>query len=211
MRVQQIPTSGFAANCWLLLDEETMEAAVIDPSADASAICDALEQMGATLTMILLTHGHFDHITAADALRDRTGAPLLIHEKDGIMLTDGVANASALFFGKPEIYRPADRLLKGGDALPVGKTLLTVRHTPGHTPGSVCFVAVGALFTGDTLFAGNIGRTDLPGGSTKEMKQSLRRISFMPGEYTVYSGHGEVTTLSREREINPFLQETEIE
>ncbi len=210
MRVERILADGFASNCWLILDEETGEAAVIDPSADVSAICDALERTNATLTMILLTHGHFDHIGAADALRDRTGAPLFIHEKDGAMLTDGAANASALFFGKADTYRPAERLLKGGDALPLGKSLLTVRHTPGHTPGSVCFVAVGSLFTGDTLFSGNIGRTDLPGGSEKEMKQSLKRIAVMPGEYTVYPGHGELTTLSRERQTNPFLKETEI-
>lgn len=210
MRIERIPTEGFAANCWLVVDEETKVAAVIDPAADVSAICAALTRTEATLAMILLTHGHFDHISAADALRDRTGAPLFIHEKDSGMLTDGALNASSLFFGKAETYRPADRLLKGGDALPLGKTLLTVRHTPGHTHGSVCFVAVGALFTGDTLFSGNIGRTDLPGGSEKEMKQSLKRIAVMPGKYTVYPGHGEITSLSEERLTNPFLKETEI-
>lgn len=209
MRITKIPTGGYSANCWLLCDEDSGMAAVIDPGADASVIEKALAEQNATLSMILLTHGHFDHISAVDALRDATGAPLLLHDKDAPMLTDAVANASAGFINKAQTYRSADRFLKGGDALRLGENTIAVRHTPGHTPGSVCFVIGRDLFTGDTLFKDSIGRTDLPGGSAKQMKESLRRLRFMSGEYTVYPGHGETTTLERERLKNPYFQDTE--
>ncbi len=205
MQVRKIPTNGFAANTWLVFDEESRETAVIDPAADAVSIMEHLEKENLTLTMILLTHGHFDHIYAADSLRDASGAPLLIHQKDAEMLTDAFANASAVFFGKGETYRPAERLLKGGDALPLGKSIITVRHTPGHTPGSVSFVLPGVIFTGDTLFDGSVGRTDLPGGDAAALRESLRRIAYMPGEYTLYPGHGEITALETQRKTNPFL------
>ena len=209
MQITKIPTGGYSANCWLLLDEESNAAAVIDPDAGTDLILAALSDAKATLSMILLTHGHFDHISAVDALRDATGAPVLIHAKDAPMLTDAAANASAVFFGEGQTYRAADGFLKGGDALHLGEKTIAVRHTPGHTPGSVCFVTGDALFTGDTLFCDSIGRTDLPGGSEKQMRESLRRLRFMPGDYTVYPGHGEITTLERERVHNPYFQNTE--
>lgn len=207
MRITKVPARGFSANCWLLCDEVSGTAAVIDPDAKADAILSALTEQNATLSMILLTHGHFDHISAADALRDATGAPLLIHEKDASMLTDAVANASSIFFSEGQTYRAADRFLKGGDALRLGENTIAVRHMPGHSPGSVCFVVGRDLFTGDTLFKDSIGRTDLPGGSEKQLSESLRRLRFMPGDYTVYPGHGEITTLERERLYNPYFQD----
>ncbi len=209
MRITKIPTSGFSANCWLLCDEDRGEAAVIDPDAKAERILSALAEQNAVLSMILLTHGHFDHISAVDALRDATGAPVLIHAKDAPMLTDAAANASAVFFGEGQTYRAANGFLKGGDALRLGEQTIAVRHTPGHTPGSVCFVIGDALFTGDTLFRDSIGRTDLPGGSDKQMTESLKRLRFMPGDYTVYPGHGDTTALERERLYNPYFQNTE--
>ena len=118
-----------------------------------------------------------------------------------------IANASAVFFGEGETYRPADVLLKGGDALRLGENTVTVRHMPGHSPGSVCFVIGRDLFTGDLLFRDGIGRTDLIGGSAKQMDESLRRLRTMPGDYTVYSGHGEITSLERERQCNPYFAE----
>ena len=209
MRITKIPTSGFSANCWLLCDEVSGAAAVIDPDVKLNVVLSVLAEQNATLTMILLTHGHFDHIGAVDALRDATGAQLFIHEKDAPMLTDATANASAIFFAERQTYRAANRFLKGGDALRLGENTVVVRHTPGHTPGSVCFVAGDALFTGDTLFKDSIGRTDLPGGSEKQMTESLRRLRFMPGDYAVYPGHGETTTLQRERLYNAYFQDAE--
>lgn len=206
MKIRKIPTEGMQSNCWLLFDEVSREAAVIDPSADAEETVRILQEENLTLTQIWLTHGHFDHIYAADSLRDLTGAPLMIHRKDAHMLTDAYANASAIFFGDGDTYRAADGMLKGGDALRLGENTVFVRHTPGHTAGSVTFVADRFLFTGDTLFEKSIGRADLPGGDDKLLKESLRRLVSMPGDYTVCSGHGEITTLDAERKNNPFLQ-----
>ena len=159
MEILQIPTSGHAANCWLLFDPESREAAVIDPAADADDVVRVLTEENLTLTQIWLTHGHFDHIYAADTLRDRSGAKLLIHRKDADMLTDASANASALFFGSGDTYRAADGFIKGGDALRLGENTVFVRHTPGHTAGSVTFVADKCLLTGDTLIQNSIGST----------------------------------------------------
>ncbi len=205
MQIRKLPVRGFASNSWLVFDEESRMAAVIDPSADAEVVLRLLREGNLTLSMILLTHGHFDHIFAADTLRASTDAPLMIHEKDAPMLTDATLNASALFFGEGNVYKPADRLLHGGDALSLGNNIITVRHTPGHTEGSVCFVLPGRIFTGDTLFEGSIGRTDLPGGDERALNESLRRIAAMRGEYTLYAGHGNVTTLEHERKNNPYL------
>ena len=206
VEIRKIPTSGHASNCWILFDETSREAAVIDPSADAEEIMRVLAEDSLTLTQIWLTHGHFDHIFAADTLRDKTGAPLMIHRKDAHMLTDAYANASALFFGEGETYREADGQLKGGDALRLGEHTVFVRHTPGHTAGSVTLVADTFLFTGDTLFENSIGRSDLPSGDAQALSDSLRRLVKMPGDYTVCSGHGEITTLEKERKNNPFLK-----
>ena len=206
MQIRTIKTTEPASNCFLLFDEVSREAAVIDPSADACEIVRVLSEENLTLTMILLTHGHFDHIYAADTLRVQTGAKLYVHRKDAQMLTDAEENASALFFGRGDTYREADEIIKGGDSLRLGDNTVFVRHTPGHTPGSVTFVAGDSLFTGDTLFHNSIGRADLPGGDGAALKDSLRRLCAMPGDYTVYSGHGEVTTLDAERKNNPFLK-----
>ncbi len=205
MQIQKMPTTGFAANTWLVFDEESRTAAVIDPAADTETVIEMLQKEDLALSMILLTHGHFDHIYAADTLRDATGAPLMIHQKDAGMLTDPTANASRLFFGTGDTYRPADRLLKGGDGLPLGNEIITVRHTPGHSMGSVCYVLPGCIFTGDTLFQNSVGRTDLPGGDAQALEESLRRIAAMPGDYVLYPGHGEITSLDRQRKTNPYL------
>ncbi len=207
MEVRKIPTVGDASNCWLLYDAASREAAVIDPSASADEIVRVLKEEELTLTQIWLTHGHFDHIYAADTLREKTGAPLMIHRKDAHMLTDAYANASAVFFGSGDTYRAADGMLKGGDALRLGENTVFVRHTPGHTEGSVTLVADRYLFTGDTLFENSIGRSDLPGGDGAVLADSLRRLVSMPGDYTVYPGHGSQTSLETERKNNPFLQD----
>ncbi len=205
MEFLKIPSSGYASNCWLLYDAPSGAAAVIDPSAQAQEIVRVLEEKHLALTGIWLTHGHFDHIYAADTLRDLTGAKLYVHRHDAQMLTDAYANASAVFFGDGEVYRAADDFIKGGDTFRLGENTVVVRHTPGHTPGSVTFVADRILFTGDTLFENSVGRTDLIGGDAQVLKDSLRRLSMMPGEYKICAGHGAVTTLDTERKNNPFL------
>ena len=205
MQIIQIPVAGFAANCWFLWDEESLEAAVIDPSADCNDILSALQKYGLTLRWILLTHGHFDHIFAADTLRDAVKAPLAVHRGDARSLTDAIANASAVFFGEKHLYRPADKLLEDGDVLSLGSTLIRVHHFPGHSPGCAVYEVGNVLFTGDVLFAGSVGRVDLPGGNAGIMQQSLERLCDMD-DHTLYPGHGTVTTLKKEIKTNPFLQ-----
>lgn len=202
MHIQQLPGgSPYASDCWLLTTDSG-HAAVIDPSAAAPVILRAVREAfpdgNGQLDAILLTHGHFDHITAVDALRQAVpGVPVYIHTADASMLTDGTRNASALFFGTADVYAPADRLLQDGDSIRLGDEVLSVLHTPGHSPGSVCYLntADGTLFTGDTLFAFGIGRCDLWGGDSAAMRQSLRRLGSLPRTLRIFPGHGETAVL----------------
>lgn len=171
---------------------------LIDPGSHAKDWLDYLKEQDLQLTALLLTHGHFDHVGAVDALREALGVPLWMHEADHIMLSDfewrGGHNKTPL--------RPADRFLSDGEQ--IGN--LTVWHTPGHSLGSVCYIAPDRVFTGDTLFEGTIGRTDFRGGSFDTMKQSLARLRTLPAELTVYAGHGQPTTMERELAQNPYLR-----
>ena len=206
MHVHPIPTSGFSSNCWLIWDEHSREAAVTDPSADCAAILDALSQRNLPLKWILLTHGHFDHIFALDQLRDILPAPAVIGEADAGMLSDSRKNASFLFFRQKHEYRPAEKTVREGDRLPLGEKEIRVIAAPGHSPGSVVYETGDIWLTGDVLFDGSIGRTDLPGGDPGEMMLTLRRLCGAP-ERTLYPGHGSSTTLSLQKQINPFLRE----
>lgn len=205
MQITNVPAAGFAANCWLLWDESTGDAAVIDPSAECADVVELLEKHALTLRWILLTHGHFDHIFAADTLRDATEAPLAVHSGDARALTDAIANASAVFFREKHLYRPADKILQDGDVLPLGNLRIAVHHFPGHSPGCAIYEVGDVLFTGDVLFAGSVGRVDLPGGNAGIMQKSLERLCDMD-DHTLYPGHGAVTTLQKEIKTNPFLQ-----
>ncbi len=186
-------------NCYILLDEGTHEAAVIDPADSAELIRAALSGEGAALRYILLTHGHRDHTLAAPRL----------HE----LYPDAAVFIHALDKGQVGIYRyPMEELIPDlltydeGDTLALGGMTVEVLHTPGHTGGSVCLKCGAALFTGDTLFRGSMGRIDLPGARPDLMMASLARLKNLPGDYDVYPGHMDTTTLSREREHNLYLK-----
>ena len=187
-------------NCYILLDEETMEAAIIDPADEAETLRDAIENLGATLRYILLTHGHRDHTLAAPALHEMfPDAAVYIHDADK---------------GQVGIYRyPMEELIgedlkfyDDGDTLPLGGLTIEVITTPGHTGGSVCLRVGDALFTGDTLFAGSMGRIDLPGARPDKMMGSLARLAKLEGDYDVYPGHMEPTTMARERQYNLYIK-----
>jgi hydroxyacylglutathione hydrolase len=194
-------------NCYILGDEETKEAVVIDPGGDDDEILEALQSAGLKLKLIIDTHGHFDHVDANQPLKAATGASIAIHEADAQMLVQ--PSAEALFFtGNRLRTSQADILLKEGDVLSFGKYRLKVLHTPGHTPGGISLVLEDHtyVYVGDLLFAGSIGRTDFPGGSFEALVEAVRTKIFTLGDnYTVFPGHGPVTTVGQERQYNPFF------
>jgi len=205
MEVGQLGT-----NCYIVGCEETREAAVIDPGGDALKILKFLERNNLKLTHIINTHGHIDHIGGNRALKDQTQAELIIHEEDASMLTSAGRNLS-LFSGMVMSGPAADLTVKEGDKIKVGNTVvLEVIHTPGHTPGGMSLKlevdGKNILFVGDTLFNGSIGRTDFPGGSYRQLIESIQqKIMVFPDETEVYPGHGPGTTVGFERKSNPFL------
>ncbi|MDA8229639.1 MAG: MBL fold metallo-hydrolase [Desulfitobacterium hafniense] len=199
------PMGTMGANCHLYYCNETKKAALVDPGAEADRIFRWVQEKGVKVEYILLTHGHLDHIGAVDELRDQLGAQVGIHSGDSAMLTDARKNMSS-YFGSAVVLKPADILLQDGQVIMVGKEKITVLATPGHSLGSVCFLTGDGLISGDTLFAGSIGRTDFPGGSLNELLNGVtKKLLVLPEETRVYPGHGENTTIGKEKRENPFL------
>ena len=192
-------------NCFILADEKTKEAVVIDPGDDAQEILKIIKDKDLKVKYIVNTHGHFDHIGANKALKDATGAELLIHEGDAPMMASATMQARS--FGMNTISSPrADRYVKHGDMIKAGEVSLKVMHTPGHSPGGISLLEQGMVFSGDTLFAGSIGRADLPGGELTTLLRSIKtNLMTLPDETRVYCGHGPASTIGEERNENPFL------
>lgn len=198
MKIRNLFPGSWGSNCYLV--EDGGEALIIDPSASAAAILRAIREDGCTPVGILLTHGHFDHIMSVDTLRQAEPTlKVYIHEADAPMLTDADKNAFAFFFRQDRVWNAADVLLKNGDEIKVGDATFTLVHTPGHSPGSSCFLCAeaGVMFTGDTLFADNIGRDDLWGGNFATLRRSLLSLGEYDGNLTIYPGHGDEEKLSR--------------
>ncbi len=194
------------ANCYVVGCEKTGEAAVIDPGGDAEKIVGVINKKGLKLKYIINTHGHIDHIAGNDALKEATGAQVLIHELDGEMLTQARHNLSNMV-GMPFQFKPADRLLKDGDTIEIGNIKLQVLHTPGHTRGGICLVGEGVVFSGDTLFNLSIGRTDFPGGDYDTIINSIKtKLLSLPDDTAVYPGHMGSSTIGYERNHNSFLR-----
>ncbi|MBQ4066407.1 MAG: MBL fold metallo-hydrolase [Clostridia bacterium] len=208
MKTVRIQSYGYGSNCWVIIDEESGEYVLIDPSPTGAAFLEFIEKRELRredLKYILLTHGHFDHITGADEIRDVTGAPLAIHEADADFLTDSDKNAYKYFFREELVMRPAEIILHDGDVLNLGKNEIRVVSTPGHSEGSVCFFTDEIIYTGDTLFDRSIGRTDLVGGNQAKLEDSLRYLISLEKDYLIYPGHGSVSTLSKQLKFNPYL------
>ncbi|MDZ4064665.1 MAG: MBL fold metallo-hydrolase [Coriobacteriia bacterium] len=203
MNAQRLVLGELDTNCWIVDDGCGAPAVVIDPAGDEDVLLAALE--GRSVSHVVLTHGHFDHLVAVRAVLAATGAPLLVHEADAARITDAVGTGARLF-GLSYDAPPADAVLRDGDRVESGGLALEVLHTPGHTEGSICLLGDGRLFAGDTLFAGSIGRTDFPGGSMEDMRRSIAgRLAPLPDETLVHPGHGPDTTIGRERRVNPFF------
>jgi hydroxyacylglutathione hydrolase len=205
MIIDTLPVGPIMANCYILGCEDTRIAAVIDPGDEPERILAALARNGLTVGCILNTHGHFDHVGANARLKAATGAEIMIHALDAPMLAD-LATAGRMFGLRVENSPPADRTLTDGDRIEFGKLSLKVIHTPGHTPGGVAFQTDDAVFVGDTLFAGSIGRTDLPGGDFDTLLRSIQtRLFTLPDQVKVFPGHMSTTTIGREKRYNPFV------
>jgi hydroxyacylglutathione hydrolase len=202
-----IPVGPLQCNCSIVGDEQTRKAMVIDPGDDIDQVLAILRKHGLTVTQIVITHAHIDHIGGAAKLKRATGAPVLLNANDQVLLKMLDVQASWIGMRPPE-HTTIDAGLNAGDKLQAGSLVADVLHTPGHTEGSVClyFAAEKKLVAGDTLFAGSIGRTDLPGGSFKKIMESLHGpVLALPDETIVVPGHGPLTTIGDERETNPFL------
>ena len=195
------------SNCYIIGCEETREGAIVDPGADAKRILKKVEELGLKIVAVILTHGHIDHIGALSDVREATGAPVMIHADDAPQLTDAGKNLS-VYVGSKVSTKAADRLLQDNDKIEVGKITLEVIHTPGHTRGGISIkCAPEILITGDTLFAGSIGRSDFPGGNHAQLISSIKtRLLIFPDETRVYPGHGPSSTIGEEKRFNPFLR-----
>lgn len=200
-RIHRVFTGMMGSNAYFLSDEEG-RACVIDPGM-GNAAADYAQKNGLKIELVLLTHGHFDHIGGCAAAK-RRGIPVGCAAAEESLIAAQPAFAAQLGLRVPP-FAP-DFTFSGGDSLAYGGLTFRVLATPGHTPGGVCFACGGALFTGDTLFAGSVGRTDLPGGSAAALRASLRMLFALEGDYTVYPGHDTATTLAYERKYNPFAE-----
>ncbi len=202
------PVGPLQCNCSVIGDEKTHEAMVIDPGDQIEGILDILRQEKLTLKQIVITHAHIDHVGGAMKLKAATGAPILMNQNDYALLK--MLDMQAAWIGmRPPGDVQVDEAISQGRVLKVGEISSSVIHTPGHTEGSICvyFPTEKKLIAGDTLFAGSIGRTDLPGGSMDKIMRSLHnQVLALPDETEVVPGHGPVTTVGEERETNPFLQ-----
>ena len=209
MILETFPVGPLQCNCTILGDEEAREAIVIDPGDDISRIHSRLSELGLKLRQILITHAHIDHIGGALKLKRLTGAPILLNENDLPLVRMMDVQAGWIGMETPEVA-PPDENLEDGLRVGLERYPAQVIHTPGHTQGSVClhFAPLKMVFAGDTLFAGSIGRTDLPGGDGRQILDSIRtHLLVLPEETHVIPGHGPATTIGDEREMNPFLQQ----
>jgi len=208
MILETFPVGPLQCNCTILADEETREAIVVDPGDEISRIHRRLTSLGLTLKQILITHAHIDHVGGALKLKALTGAPIYLNEADLPLLQMMSAQAAWLNIETPETA-PPDESLTDGRRVGLDNYPAQVIHTPGHTQGSIClhFAPLKMVLAGDTLFAGSIGRTDLPGGNYEQIITSIRsRLFDLPDETNVVPGHGPATTIGSERRTNPFLK-----
>ncbi len=206
MIIKGLTVGPIQANCFILGCEKTNEAAVIDPGDEADRILMALAESNLKVKYIINTHGHFDHVAANKKMKEVTGADLLIHSLDAFMLSH-LSTAASGFGLSVENSPEPDKTLEDGETVSVGKIDLKVIHTPGHSPGGISLFADGNVFVGDTLFAGSVGRTDLPGGDFETLKSSIQDKLFPLGDdVQVFPGHMGNTTIEQEKQFNPFVR-----
>ena len=205
--IEKLELYPFGTNCYIVGDESKKEGMIIDPGSEANRILKRVEDLELEIKLILLTHGHPDHISALKEVKEATDADIAIHADDASFLQGGRAFGGPSFGFSPQASPPPDRLLKGGDSIDIGNLHFLVIHTPGHTPGGICLLGEGVVFTGDTLFNFGIGRYDMPGGNGHQLMNNIyTKLMVLPDNTVVYPGHGPETTIGTERRGNPFLR-----
>jgi glyoxylase-like metal-dependent hydrolase (beta-lactamase superfamily II) len=206
MIIKRLAVGQLETNAYVIGDEGTKLGVVIDPGDEGDRIMDVVKGNNLEINAIVCTHSHFDHIGAAGDIRKETGAKILLHKDD--LEGYGLAKEQASFWGFDiEDLPQPDDYIDEGDTLQVGSLSFKILHTPGHSPGGISLYGEGIVLTGDTIFQGSVGRTDFPGGSIEQLKESFRRLLALPRETKVYSGHGPETTIGREKKENFFVKE----
>lgn len=206
MTYETIVVGPLDTNCYLVICEETGKCAVVDPGAEPAKIIRSIRERELEPVVILNTHGHVDHIGANKDIKDRFPVPLRMHQADLPLLHGAMVSEISSWLDAKASPEP-DGFLMEGDRISIGGSFLKVLHTPGHSPGSVSLLGSGILFTGDTLFCGGVGRTDLPGGSWPDLESSIRdKILTLSDELIILPGHGPSSTIGREKDSNPFIQ-----
>jgi glyoxylase-like metal-dependent hydrolase (beta-lactamase superfamily II) len=206
MILERLVVGPLEENTYIIADEETKQAIVIDPGDESERILEIINDRDLKVNSIICTHTHFDHVGAVGDLRKATGAEILIHEED--MQVYASARDQAAFWGYEVDDLPEpDGFLDDGDEVEAGNLKFKVIHTPGHSPGGICLYGEGVLITGDTIFKGSVGRTDFPGGNIEELKKSFRRLLDLPEDTKIYSGHGPETSVGMEKKTNFFANE----
>lgn len=204
--IKKLVVGSLSANCYIVGSEVTGEGMVIDPGGNAEGILNAITDSGLDIKIIVLTHGHSDHIAALYDIQDRSRAEVAIHAEDADFL-HGRGSFSTMFGISYKTPGPPDRLLDEGDVIDVGGLQFSVLHTPGHTPGSICLLTDDKVFTGDTLFYRGIGTTLMPGSSRRQLIDSIHaRLMVLPDSTIIYPGHGRETTIGAERKNNPYVR-----
>ena len=204
MILKKLVVGPFSSNCYIVGSESNKEGMIIDPGDEAEVILRKVKDLGLEIRSIVLTHGHIDHIGALQEVKEATGAEVAIHTDEANSFQEQPLS-TLLGLSYPTPLSP-DRLLKDGDSLDISDLHFLVLHTPGHSPGGICLLGEGVVFSGDTLFNYGIGRTDLPGGNSSQLMNSLHtKLMVLPDNTAVYPGHGPETTIGTERRENPFL------
>ena len=204
MILKKLVVGPLASNCYIAGSESNKEGMIIDPGDETEVILRNVKDLELAIKFIVLTHGHIDHIGALKEVKKATGAEVAIHTDEAKSL-QGQSSSTLLGLSYPTPL-PPDRLLQDGDSLDIGDVHFGVLHTPGHSPGGICLLGEGVVFSGDTLFNCGIGRTDLPGGNSSQLMNSIHtKLMTLPDNTTVYPGHGPDTTIGTERRGNPFL------
>ena len=208
MVIRKLVVGPLENNCFMIADEKTAECLVTDPGDEPDRILDLIKENNFKVKYILCTHAHFDHVGALPEVKEETGAKIVLHSDDLVIYRNATEAAKSWGFEIDPLPEP-DLLVSEGDILRLGALEFRVLHTPGHSPGGICIYGEGILITGDTLFAGSVGRTDLYGGDVKKLKTSFKRLMSLPDETRVLPGHGPESTIGRERTGNFFSHEIE--